>query len=274
MDAGPRPLPPAPAAEPGPATPAWTDGFDDDLRGFVDNKGWQDAKSAVEAYRKLEKFVGAERMAVPKDGDAEGLKAALRRLGAPEQPEGYEFQPPEGLPEGVYSDDTAQWFRRLAHGASLTKAQARGLHDAWVQEIGRLDDEAAARREAEERALDAALRQKWGQTYDEKVAQARRAAARLAEAHQLDGLERHIGAPALLELFAGLGEAMGEDTLLGKGHAGFAATPEEAKAAIAAMDADGAAMAILGDKAHPQHETMRARRSRLFDAAYPGPAPR
>lgn len=270
--AGPRSSPSARTVEPASPAPDWTEGFDDDLKGFVANKGWQDAHAAVEAYRRLEKFVGAERIAVPREGDAEGVKAALRRLGAPEQADGYDLAPPEGLPAGFYGDDTVDWFRELAHQASLTKTQATTLHDAWTQEMLRLDGEEAARREAEERDLDAALRQKWGQTYDQKVELARRAAARLGELHQLDALERRIGAPALVALFAGLGEAMGEDEVLGMGAAGFATTPEEARAAIAAMDADAATMAALADKRHPQHEAVRTRRSRLFDAAYPGTA--
>ena len=263
-----------PADTPGgggaPSEAVWTDGFDDDLKGFVGNKGWQDAKTAVDAYRKRAKFVGADRMAVPKDGDAEGMTEALRRLGAPDDADGYELKVPDGLPEGFYSDDSAKWFRGLAHQANLTKTQAKTLHDAYVQELHRLQQDDATTAKADAAKLDAELRTEWGQAYDQKVELAQRAAAKLGEQAQIDALEKQIGSVPLLRLFANLGAAIGEDKLIGKGQTSFAMTPEEAKAAIAQMDNDATTMQILGDKMHPQHVATKKKRADLFNAAYPG----
>ena len=99
---------------------------------------------------------------------------------------------------------------------------------------------------------------------------ARRAANRFGAADQLDALEAAIGAPSLVKLFADIGEAMGEDGAVGQGRGGFAMTAGEARTEIARMESDTETLAILADKLHPAHRTTKDRRSRLFQAAYPG----
>ena len=101
-------------------------------------------------------------MPVPKDGDADGLQVAMRRLGAPESADGYDFHVPADIGEGAYSEDSARWFRDVAHQASLTKAQARTLHDAYVGEMVRAEQEAAAAADRAEAAFDTKLRREWG----------------------------------------------------------------------------------------------------------------
>ena len=87
----------------------------------------------------------------------------------------------------------------------------------------------------------------------------------------LDRLEQAVGGPALMELFANIGEHMREDGLIGGGVSSFTMTPDQAKAEIAKMDAamnDAKSPAM--DKLHPEHAGWVRRREQLFAAAYPG----
>ena len=257
-----------PAAK-GDAAPSWMDGLDDAGRTVVGTKGWKEPKDVVRSYAELEKLVGADTMAVPKAGDAVAFEAAMRRLGTPAAAADYEVAVPDGLPDGLYSDGMADWFRNAAHKASLTQSQVQTLHDAYVEQIAGDYSTAATERENRERELEAGLRKEFGKAYDQKVELAKRAAAHFGEAEQLDALEEKIGSAPLIKLFAKIGEGLGEDTLIGKGDTSFALTPATAQARIQELKGDKTFLQQLGDKDNPGNAAAKRRWRELHDAAYP-----
>lgn len=241
------------------------------------------AHPALAAYRKGEAFdlgglakehihlqalIGKKGIVPP--GDKDGPEAWARfydQLGRPPKPELYQFAKPQDF--AGYSDALADAYRAAAHEQGLTARQAAAMHDWFVQASHSAERGVAERSRRESDALDQALRQKWGAQYDAMVASGRRAARAFAPPAVIDELERAIGGPALMEMFAGIGERMREDGLIGGG-SGFGLAPEQAKAEIARMDAamhdpQGPAM----NKLHPEHASWMRRREQLFAAAYP-----
>ena len=106
----------------------WTADLPEDARGFVKNKGWAKPADLLDSYRHLERLVGAERLALPRDeNDRANWERVWNRLGRPEKPEGYKLP----LPEKGGDKALAKAFAARAHDLGLTAKQARGLTDWW-----------------------------------------------------------------------------------------------------------------------------------------------
>lgn len=249
----------------------WSAGFDADAKTLVAAKGWRGPEDALRSYANLERLMGGEKIALPNaDAPAEAWDAVYAKLGRPTRPEDYAFDRPEGL--AAYSDELAAGFRQAAHAAGLSARQASALHDFYIRQAG-------ARMAAEAEAADAAaeelsgeLRRTWGPQYEARVALARRAARAFAPNDALDALEASMEAPALLSLFARIGEAMGEDRLVeGEGINSFVLQPGQARAEIARIEGQMLDPGSpLMNRAHPEHDSVMARRDALYRAAFPG----
>lgn len=241
-----------------------------DHAALVASKGWKSPADVVKSYAHLERLVGADRIAVPKAGDDEGFRAAMRKLGAPEEAKGYQLALPKGIPDGWYRQDAAESFRALAHKAALTPAQARVLHDGWVGTLMDAEQRQAVATHQAQARLEQDLRAQWSGAYDQKLELARRAARHFGDATELDALEGAIGSPALLRLFARIGEHFGEDTLVGQGGGRFAVSAGEAREEIATLKHDPDFMAALANDGHLGHADAKAKWRRLHETAYPG----
>ena len=69
----------------------WYDAFPEDVRGLVQNKGWQSPVDAIQSYTNLEKFLGADKagrgLVLPKDdAGADEWGQVYDRLGRPADP--------------------------------------------------------------------------------------------------------------------------------------------------------------------------------------------
>ena len=241
-------------------------GEHDHYRDLLVAKGWAGPADALKSYRQLEQTLGTERIAVPKPGDREAMRHALAKLGAPDKPEAYDLPKPRGM--AAYDEATAEMFRGLAHEASLTKAQARALHDGWVRHVSEAADSRAAAADRADRALEETLRADWGSGYDAQIDLARRAARRFADEPTATAIEQTLGPAGLVKLFGAIGGHLGEDRLEGRG--GGSVGQAGALAEIGSLKLDGDFMAALGDRNHLGHAEAQARWRRLHDTAFPG----
>ena len=87
----------------------------------------------LESYRHLEKLIGRDKIALPKEGDAEAWNAVYDRLGRPENAEGYEIAVPEGLERDSAFEEQ---MRGLFHKAGLTKMQVAALAEGLARLSG------------------------------------------------------------------------------------------------------------------------------------------
>lgn len=124
------PTPPEPAAktEPDAAPKSWVDGFNDDLRGYVEQKGFKGPDAVVDAYRNLEKLRGvpADRLlTLPTDPSAEGaMDAVYEKLGRPKEPTEYSKVEVEGFSEDLFNAAAI-----TAHKLGLNDGQFKGLQE-------------------------------------------------------------------------------------------------------------------------------------------------
>lgn len=264
---------PAPSGEPGGgAANDWHAGFDDDTKGWlagmgVDKLPERDALAKViPMYRNAEKKLGVpadQLLQLPKDGDAEGFKAVMAKLGAPETPDGYGLKVPEGQPDG-FLKTAVGWFHELG----IPKRQAEGLAGKWNEYL--TTQQAAREQQLNDRAEQdiKALKTEYGEDYDKNVELARRVrrAAGISD-QEAQQIEDTIGLGRAMKVFAELGKAMGEHRFAGSEQGGqtFGLSPESARARITDLKKDSAWMAayLSGDA------DKKAEWTRLHKVAFP-----
>lgn len=256
----------------------WAGTLAPELQSLAAHKGWRGPEDAVRSYAHLERAFGAERIALPgRDAGPAEWDALYTRLGRPAAAEDYDLSGvarPEGMP---WNGEGERAMLREMHAAGLSNRQAGQLLAKYAAMQGGAWQTAGAdavRRVDEARG---ALRREWGAAFEAKSDLANRAfrlafGEGLEEARQLrlsDGsfLGDH---PALVRAFARLGESLSEHGMAGAKDGGhLAATPEEARAEIARMHGEAAAMRALTDRSHPEYAVAVAKRDRLYRLAYP-----
>lgn len=136
---------PAPAGAPaaGDADLPWFSALPDDLRGYAEQKGWQDPARAVESYRNLERLKNIDPAKVVQIPDSpDDMGAVWDRLGRPAEPGGYTNALGEGMADEVFSDAAGK-----AHALGLTDGQFKGMQE-WLAQT--TEAQHAARAEAYE----------------------------------------------------------------------------------------------------------------------------
>jgi hypothetical protein len=218
------PAAPAAPATPPPAAPAvaaaptqtWTDGFSDDLKGYVQNKGFQNPGELLESYRNFEKLQGVPQnqiLKLPQNLDIstpEG-RAVFERLGAPKDAKEYKID----LPKEGGDQQAADWLRDYAHKNALTHKQVENLVQGWNElQTGRN----SAMTEAQAMELknqNDGLKKEWGAAFDQNINVAKAAARVMGlEAKQVDALEASLGFSETMKLLHKFGSATGEHSFV------------------------------------------------------------
>lgn len=243
-----------------------------ELSGYIGNKGWENAGQVIEGYQNLEKLLGdkANALLVPKEGDETAWGDFYNRLGRPGNAGEYKFEVPEGGDEKL-----TDWFKETAHKYGLSQNQAASLFDAWNQFAQSGNEEAASQQEAQSAQDINDLKRSWGNEYDANIKAAQRAAQRFGfTEEEMVGMESSIGTKAMLERFAGMGRALGEDSFEGGSNAvsSFGLTPDVAQQQIKDLQMDQTFQAAYLDAGNPGHKAAKEKMTRLFSAAYPGGA--
>lgn len=198
--------------------------------------------------------------------DAEGRAAWLQnpavreKLGIPESVEGYDLSPPE-IPEDLaplmdWSTEREQKVAEALHGLGLSKEQYQGARQAYLQVLTEQVKLDLAEAVADRESTFGALRQEWGDAYDERM----RLAAETARSYGVDQAKAEalrrgqvIGGAELLKLLADAGMAKAEDGALIGGNAGRGGqkTPAEWQREADAYGQEHAG--ALQDAQHPEH---------------------
>lgn len=244
---------------------SWDASLDEDTRAYIQNKGWKDPTDILSSYRNLEKYAGGSKnlLELPgEDADDNTLNNFYNKLGRPEKPDEYGFQPPENA-----DPQLMDWFKNTAHQAGLNKQQASKLFDAWNEMTGsKLQEMQAQSREQSEKSINE-LKREWGSAYDSQIDAGKRAVAALGyDEARLNKLEDSMGTAEMLRLFATLGSKMGEDSFEGgRSDESFGGiTPAVARQQIADLKLDNQFMAkyLKGDP------DARSKMTRLMEKAY------
>lgn len=197
-----------PAATPPAATIPWLQGVDAEMVGYAQNKGWTDPKQVVEGYRNLEKLRGvpAERLLTLPDAAADQATkdAFYEKLGRPKTAAEYDFKI-----EG--NDATTNHLKELFHKNGINAEQARNLLAGQTE----FETKAVAAHQEQVRAKVegevTALKNEWGQAYDQNMGAAREGAKLLElDNGTIDALGEHLGHGKLMKLLHSVAARSGE----------------------------------------------------------------
>ena len=273
-----NPAPPSPPGGPTPPTAApvensWMNGFTDDMKGYVQNKGFKDQAALLDSYRNLEKLQGVPQdrlMKLPeKYYDENGnltqeSRSIYERLGAPKEAKEYEIAAQPGGDQARLDN-----FLKTAHDLGLTKTQAQKLaaaDDGYYQQAVTRSKEAQTQAFKDQTTN---LQKDWGAAYNDNVQNAREGVRKLGwDGAKIDALSSAIGHADAMKMFAQLGRSVGEASFVSSGgsNANRALEPAAAKQRIDALlkDSSFAAKLSSGDG------DATALWNRLHEQAYQG----
>lgn len=248
-----------------PASGNWWDKIEDaDLKGYVQNKGWKDPTELATGYKNLEKLLGGEKLPMPKGADdAEGWGRVYDALGRPKSAEEYKL-----TPDGEQASDFTKAAASKFHELGISQQQAEKLA-AWYNEMGMNAQQQVTQQASQKVEADlGALKQEWGQAWDENINLGQRAAREFGlDQAKLSAIENAMGTKDMLQFMARIGRGLTEHTFEGgKTTQSFGMTPEAARERIGALrnDQTWATKYMTGD-VEAQNEMKR-----LMAIAYPG----
>lgn len=266
------------------APPSWIEGLSDEGRQLVQTKGWGNPSDAVAGYTELEKIVGADRIALPgENATQEELDKFYTALGRPETPDEYdldEFSAPEGVP---WDAENQQAAMAMFHKAGMTSAQAQACLQFEAQRAVTMQEAINKRCEEAVTTTTSALQKKWGGDFAANMDMANIGMKQVLGSEDAGLVDvfrtlrtangEFLGdTEGVIEVFQKIGRAFMEPhALAGIGsQPGNMGSPAAAKAEIDKLRSDSGFQAALGNRNHPEHQAAVDRKTRLFQAAYPG----
>lgn len=199
-----------------PAAPDWAKDWTPDDRKSWAAKGALDPNGLWKSYTSLEKAMSStHRVTLPKEGDAESLKAFNKAIGVPETADKYEIDVPEKYGDAEFG----KAFAGAAHAAGLTPTQVKSLNTWWNEQaktaIEAAEKDQSTGFEQKKAAATASLQKELGAQYQTTFNLADRTASALGfTAAELLAIENTIGTEALIKRFASVGGRIGEKNLV------------------------------------------------------------
>jgi hypothetical protein len=264
--AGGTPPPPAAAAAP----TDWTSGLNDDLKGYVQTKGFKDPVSVLDSYRNLEKLVGVPKerlLKLPEKDDAPEWNEIYGKLGRPEKPEEYKLP----MPEKGGSEEFSKWAQTTFHGLGLSRKQGEQLVAKWNEFQGGTQKSLSEAQAVKLEAENTSLKREWGAAFEQNAAAVEHAAKEFGmNEKQLLALKEVMGPSSAMKFLHAIGSKISEAPFLGTGDGGSrgnngALTPAAARHRIAELGGDGDFMRRYAEGGASE----RAEMERLHKWGYP-----
>lgn len=251
-NAAPPIAPPAPPPVTPPAAD-WRAALPEDVKASPTLAKFTTIEGLAKSYVNLEKQFGADKIIIPKEGDAEGWAKAYDALGRPKEPSAYDFKPVQ-LPEGMQYDTALEdKFRPVAHNLGLTQKQAQGMRDWFAANQGEAFTATNQQHAQEREAATNELKRELGNAYEGTQKAAEAALLVYAGKDALDAMKKNgmIDDPFMIRVFGKIGrETLGEDKLKASG-AVTEDDPATLKNTITEFRSKHSA--ALYDNMHPEH---------------------
>lgn len=263
---------PDPAGGNGGGAPEWLGALPETMRGDESLKTIPDVPTLAKNYVEARKFIGSKRLEAPQPNWTPDKWAAFNKeIGVPEGPDKYEM-PQVTLAEGLKLDDgRMKTAKEMFHKLGLRGEQAKGVLEYYMNDLNAVHQASAAARAKEQSDGEAALKAKWGASYDKNVAAAKTALSKLATPEFLEHLDKSgLGNhPAMVEMWVKVGENLKEDSAGGRGAGSLdAQDAERAKTEIARLRTDEAFQKAYRDAVHPGHKEAVERLYKLNQQAH------
>mgnify|MGYP001575937174 CR=1 FL=1 len=207
----------------------WTEGFDTDLKGYVEKKGFKNHVELADSYRNLEKLVGQKEKVVllPDKFDSPEAKDFWYKAGMPKEAKEYTIEVPKELGD----EKLADWAKETAHKLNMPRSMAEGFMKAFgersLSEYNTLQDNAKTLAKSDHDALI----KDWGAAYDQNKNIAEYAAKNFGFGEdELKSLGATLGPAKAMKFLLKLGTGMSEDTFItGNKAQNSMLTPEQAQ---------------------------------------------
>lgn len=256
-------------------TPAfdYKTGVAEEYHGLWQKKGWESPNDLIKSYTNLENMLNAnDRLFLPADdNDEKGWNEVYTKMGRPARPEDYKF---EDMAEGhKRNEDVSKWFKDMAFKNGLSQKQAASLEKNWnvfAEEMNAKLEETQTQAVANDMAQ---MKAKWGAKYDDNLALAKSAAAKLGGqniADAIDALSDKAGFAQVMEMFHNIGVRMGEANFVSGDTKGQnTGTPMNKQAMLKEIQDTMADPDYLnGDKNPARHRQLVDRVTRLYEETY------
>lgn len=165
---------------------SWYSGLPEDIRGSASITKFKDVESLARGYINAEQLIGRDKIPMPRTD--EEFMQTFRRLGAPENADGYSFNPKEFEQYGQGALDDLALFRTMAAEVGLTDNQAKALFGKYVGSMTQRLQNAEVEFETAKHNARQELMQKYGKAYDQNMQKANRALTYLASPQLIDAL--------------------------------------------------------------------------------------
>lgn len=183
----------------------WYDSAPDEVKGFIQNKGWDDPIKAVTSYQQLEKFQGADPDSIiklPKEG--EPMDAVYEKLGRPKTVDEYKWEAPDGV---QVDNNYLNAIKSAAHESGVSQQAFEKLASTHAQYELQIREAMAKEIEQQQTAELKQLESEWGDKFGERVELGRRFVSQnipegMDKTETLSAIEDAIGTAAMLKLFA------------------------------------------------------------------------
>ncbi len=229
----------APAATTTTSAPAtqseWTAGLNDELKGYVQNKGFKAPQDVLESYRNFEKLQGVPQeriLKLPEDMNTPEGRAIFERLGTPKDAKDYNIQVPK--------DGGDPKFAEWAQGTFLTRAQSDVLVQAHNESVQAQMKTMTDQRQAVIQQAEQNLRKEWGNAFDQNKNMADQGAIALGMGEkEVAALGSALGPDKAMKLLLSLATATGEHPFVsGQSSSNGVLAPDQAKSKITEMLTD------------------------------------
>lgn len=231
--------PPAATPPAGASAADWTSSLSDEMKGYVQNKGFKDPTMILDSYRNFEKLMGAPKeklLRLPDNiDDPQAANEFYSKLGRPGAAADYKIAPKEGG-----NKEFAGWMETTFFDAGLSTKQAEKIVNKWNEFQGNTAKAAEAAESAKLTEQEIALKKEWGAAYEQKISTAKKAASKFGVEDQvIDALEKQMGFDKVMKFFDAIGSKIGEAEYVGSGSANsFQMTPAAARSRIEDLKTD------------------------------------
>lgn len=217
----------------GTGTQSWTDGFDGDLKAYVQTKGFTDPKALADSYRNFEKLQGVpkERLVqLPESLQGEAMNPIWERLGAVKEAKELSIE----IPKEFGDEKLADFMKDTFHKLKVPRAMAEGFAKEFVARQQGMMKTETENVQFEVKTQYEAVKKEWGTAFDKNQNIANAAANKFGlGVEEVKALGQAMGPAGALKFLHKLGAGLGEGTFVdGSGSGGDAKTPDQAKSEI------------------------------------------
>ena len=245
----------------------WTDGFDTDLKSYVDNKQFKTPKDALESYRNLEKLMGAPKerlLTLPEKMDSPEANAIWERLGAHKDANEYKFD----TQKEVEDKELEAWAKETFHKLKMPRQMAEGFMKALdARTLTDLKSMAENNQLLAKQESDG-LKKEWGAAFEQNKNIADNAATKFGFSNdEIKSLGAALGPAKAMKFLHKLGASVGEDSfVVGNTVESKMLTPAQAQNQIKELMKDTDFTRRLSNKDMAAKEKW----NKLHEFAFPG----